>query len=611
MVINTVSMRNLSKSELGGVVFGCTHDTMEECLSKQLFGLPWQHISYVQNIEPGLPLFLFNYSDRKLFGIFEAGSRGEQYLDPHGWTGKGSDKTKFPAQVYIRTRLQCEPLLEKQFKPIILKNYYTTSRFYFELDCSQANALISLFEISIVTRGQTRWIPKVNSTLDGPSKTKDLKRSASKANFNLDRQSSMKLCAPSDEPNQLLETCISIDHMEGEEHIVYQHKKSSATNEVKVAVPHINEQAEDENTPETISGSGIFQLSQGMEELKNFSYEQNQRASLMEKQMAESKLEIQKLKDRVQLLESQLSLTTVCAEETLTDTCKDHRSNDDGLIYLLGGYNGNSYLSSLDSYSPSKDILTSFRPMSTIRSYAAAAVLNDHIYIYGGKNGDRLYDTVEAYNPVSDVWTSCPSMSVEKGNLAGATLGGKLFAIGGGYEHTCLSDVEMLDPSLGWWVHTPSMLQKRFAPASATFNGALFAVGGFDGVNYLNSGERFDPRAKSWEYLPSMHTRRGCHSLVALNEKLYAFGGYDGNRMVSSVEILDPRFGSWTNGVPMNDPRGYAGAAVIGESIYVIGGIKTGPLCLDTVERYTEETGWLVVNSNSIGTRCFFSAVAL
>lgn len=30
--------RNLEKSNLGGVIFGCTKITMKECLTKQLFG---------------------------------------------------------------------------------------------------------------------------------------------------------------------------------------------------------------------------------------------------------------------------------------------------------------------------------------------------------------------------------------------------------------------------------------------------------------------------------------------------------------------------------------------------------------------------------------------
>lgn len=53
----------------------------------------------MKNIDPGLPLFLFNYSDRKLHGIFEAASSGQMNINPYGWTTDGSERTIYPAQV--------------------------------------------------------------------------------------------------------------------------------------------------------------------------------------------------------------------------------------------------------------------------------------------------------------------------------------------------------------------------------------------------------------------------------------------------------------------------------------------------------------------------------
>jgi hypothetical protein len=64
-----------------------------------LSGLPAPHHVYVKNIVPGLPLFLFNYSERKLYGIFEATSEGQMNINPYGWTTNGSGRTQFPAQV--------------------------------------------------------------------------------------------------------------------------------------------------------------------------------------------------------------------------------------------------------------------------------------------------------------------------------------------------------------------------------------------------------------------------------------------------------------------------------------------------------------------------------
>lgn len=47
-------------------------------------------------------------------------------------------------KVQIRVRLQCQPLLETQFKPIIVDNYYSHHHFWFELDHAQTSKLTSL-----------------------------------------------------------------------------------------------------------------------------------------------------------------------------------------------------------------------------------------------------------------------------------------------------------------------------------------------------------------------------------------------------------------------------------------------------------------------------------
>ncbi|KAK8941153.1 hypothetical protein KSP39_PZI010499 [Platanthera zijinensis] len=141
-----ISARNLPKNDLAGAIFGCKHSTMEECLVKQLFGLPSSHISYVRNIKPGLPIFLFNYSDRKLHGLYEAASHGKMHLDAYAWSDGGAERTAFPAQVRIRMSQQCKPLAEKEFKKVIEDNYHTPQHFWFELDHSQTRSLIAMFK---------------------------------------------------------------------------------------------------------------------------------------------------------------------------------------------------------------------------------------------------------------------------------------------------------------------------------------------------------------------------------------------------------------------------------------------------------------------------------
>ncbi|KAH6802253.1 hypothetical protein C2S51_033699 [Perilla frutescens var. frutescens] len=150
--------RNLTKDELGAIIFGCKHNTIKECLDREIFGLPAAHYSYVRKATPGLPLFLFNYSDRKLHGVFEAVSSGQMNIYPDAWVtaGMGSETTPYPAQVRIRARNKCRPLLEEEIKSIIAKNYYTDKLLWFELDKEQTKRLMRLFLASPLPENMPR-----------------------------------------------------------------------------------------------------------------------------------------------------------------------------------------------------------------------------------------------------------------------------------------------------------------------------------------------------------------------------------------------------------------------------------------------------------------------
>ena len=89
-------------ANLGGVVFLCTDGTYASCVTQGLFGLPRSHFAYVQHIQPGMHLFLFNTSTRRLHGIFEATSAGALDISPDAWPsgyGGRSQGSRYPSQV--------------------------------------------------------------------------------------------------------------------------------------------------------------------------------------------------------------------------------------------------------------------------------------------------------------------------------------------------------------------------------------------------------------------------------------------------------------------------------------------------------------------------------
>ncbi|XP_074264474.1 uncharacterized protein LOC141586966 isoform X2 [Silene latifolia] len=602
--------RNLDKADLGGVIFGCNDKTINECLSKQLFGLPSQHFTYVKNIDLGLPMFLFNYSKRALHGIYEAASTGQMNIDPYGWTRDGSERTAFPAQVLIHTLKNCRPLLENQFSPIIKENYYTPNHFRFELDHVQASKLIALFSMQVLapsssviknTGNRKMLNPRQLRLLNGESDGTMSSDAIVTPNFDDDSNEHLILTDPSIS-NGEKHHCLS-DDMEVIETQVYEPLNGN-TMHFEAGGSQEKQSVEDDNVKDSTLlppdyQSIITQLMLEVQELKAFKKESIDKMGQLEQKLV--KLE------SVNLSQSYDDGTVVHMESG-----SDQPLDADDFIYLAGGHDGKSWLASLESYYPSKDIIKPLCPMHSVRSYASVTRFNGEIYVIGGGPGgheDLWYDTAECYNPVNNVWTSLPCLSKKKGSLASLTLHDKIYALGGGNGVDCFSDVEMLDLDVGRWICARSMLQKRFALAAVELNGALYAAGGFDGKDYLSSAERFDPREHSWSRLGSMNSKRGCHAMVVLNEKLYAVGGFDGSAMVESVEVYDPRLGTWMIDAPMNYQRGYAAAAVLNNNIYVIGGLDHSQNIVDKVEQYEEGCGWQVTGLKAIGKRCFASAI--
>ncbi|XVF19255.1 hypothetical protein REPUB_Repub11eG0094300 [Reevesia pubescens] len=854
--------RNLCKGYLAGVIFGCKHSTYGECLSKQLFGLPAPHYSYVKNIKPGLPLFLFNYSDRKLHGIFEAASSGKLAINSTAWTADGSENTPYPAQVKIQVRMQCQPLLEDQFQPIISDNYYETKLFWFELDLAQTNKLISMFSSSpiITSTSLSKKTEKMGAQLkelrapnaiqecdtgetsasklevsnlnlanmEGPTLDPSVGRSYSSVvrnvnksdahttqsnvggftwkdpssgderqpfscsinnevtsnhkhdtvykNLNCDTSYSCVVRCPPKKWSALFkeETCsdvtkkveefnqpasevnlVHLDMSNGkwESHCLldfldessvvakapldledfeeygevaclkpnhetfrsslvtkpstsYIHSRSLDTLPIsgerqeskylqlaasQVNVPfsdklqkewssscmslgleeekHQLEVPREENPLELPGEDMLFksdhegfsfpfvsrdivsthnQLEDTEVQLTNLSFpevalaseinsssihstvakllfevgelrlsqfKQVQKVNSLQQKLVESRLEIQQLKEQCRMLETGFVSRCVKVddfeEEEFQSVDKLPRPACDASICMVGGFDGCSWLSTLDIYSSSQDLMRTWTSMSLLRSYASAAKFSGELYILGGVDGNLWYDTVESYNPVSNQWTSHPPLKQKKGSFSVLSLEDSMFVFGGGNGVECFSQVEMFDPNVGRWIPIQSLLHKRFAPAAAEVHGVLYVSGGYNGKDYLKSIERLDPREHSWEKLESMATKRGCHSLAVLNEKLYAIGGFDGTRMVPTVEVFDPRAGSWMMEESMNNSRGYFGTVVIRDEIHVIGGMQGDEEVLDMVESYKDGQGWQVNNWKAIGKRCFFSAVLL
>lgn len=69
------------------------------------------------------------------------------------------------------------------------------------------------------------------------------------------------------------------------------------------------------------------------------------------------------------------------------------RPASDGSIYMVGGFDGCSWLSGLDIYFNSQDLMRPLTPMRFVHTYASAAKFCGELYILGGVEDNLWSDT--------------------------------------------------------------------------------------------------------------------------------------------------------------------------------------------------------------------------
>ena len=73
------------------------NSTREECFKREIFGFPYDHADFVMGVKTGMLLFLYDFEDKKLYGVFEADSDGAMNIIPNAYSSISHQK--FPAQV--------------------------------------------------------------------------------------------------------------------------------------------------------------------------------------------------------------------------------------------------------------------------------------------------------------------------------------------------------------------------------------------------------------------------------------------------------------------------------------------------------------------------------
>ena len=108
-----------------------------------------------------------------------------------------------------------------------------------------------------------------------------------------------------------------------------------------------------------------------------------------------------------------------------------------GKLYLSGGQDQfGSPSNSLSVFDPSTKLWKPLAPMPTRRYSAAAVALNGLVYVMGGYNGSAPVASTEVYNPTTNSWRTVTGMSNGSSSPGAGAVGGKIYLAGGGADTT-------------------------------------------------------------------------------------------------------------------------------------------------------------------------------
>ena len=93
-----LSFRQGAAGDMAGAIFMCNISTREQSFQAKVFSLALEYQSFVTNVRKGMPLFLFDYTLRKLYGVFEAASDGGLNICD------SAVQRSYPAQVSLNTK---------------------------------------------------------------------------------------------------------------------------------------------------------------------------------------------------------------------------------------------------------------------------------------------------------------------------------------------------------------------------------------------------------------------------------------------------------------------------------------------------------------------------
>ncbi|RUS86310.1 hypothetical protein EGW08_005895 [Elysia chlorotica] len=197
------------------------------------------------------------------------------------------------------------------------------------------------------------------------------------------------------------------------------------------------------------------------------------------------------------------------------------------------------------------------------RCYVSVAELDGLIYAMGGFDGQLRLNSVERFNRKTNQWSFIPTMNHRRSDARATTMGGGIYICGGFNGQECLNTSEYFDPSTSQWTLISPMRNRRSGVGVIAYNGMIYALGGFNGITRMNTGERYCPTRKTWSTIPEMYSPRSNFAIEVIDDMIFVIGGFNGVTTIFNVECYDSKADEWYDAHDLSLYRSALSACVV------------------------------------------------
>ena len=194
----------------------------------------------------------------------------------------------------------------------------------------------------------------------------------------------------------------------------------------------------------------------------------------------------------------------------------------------------------LEIYDPRTDSWTQGSPLPAPRSAYALAVFEGQLYLICGWDGESYQDDLYRYNPFLDQWSELPAMPTARAYSGAAVTGGKIIVFGGYDGKRVLAVNEIFDPGLvvadgSPWKTGQPMPEGVYAMGAGGLADIAFILGG------IADGERKFPalayfhQSDEWREVEGLAGYQNAYfGSASLGADLFAIGGLADEQLLAT-----------------------------------------------------------------------------